>query len=181
MKRPVSARHAIDVFSKRRKSSISNALFERRALNSIQNQTNIRMAKNTEKKDSRFSSFLDEIKGHISEGAQALSKMSAELIEEVKEKAEELYEAGSEKFEQASGVIESYIDRYKNDMEIKSLQKEKIDLNAKLGDVLYHEFKKNGRISKRFLTTKKMSALFSGIEQVDKKILQKGKELDKKK
>jgi hypothetical protein len=138
------------------------------------------MAKNTKKKDSRFSTFFEEIKEHISEGAQALSQMSAELIEEVKEKAEELYEAGSEKFEQASGVIQSYIDRYKNDMEIKSLNKEKIQLNSKLGDVLFHEYKKNGTISKRFLTTKKMSALISSIETIDKKILQKGKELDKK-
>jgi len=138
------------------------------------------MTKNTNKKDSGLGTFLEGIKEHISEGAQALSKMSTELIEELKERAEELYEAGSDKFEQASGVVQSYIDRYKNDIEIKSLNKEKTKLHAKLGDVLFHEIKKNGTISKRFLTTRKMSTILSSIEKIDKKILQKGKELDNK-
>ncbi len=138
------------------------------------------MAKNSRKKDSRIGSFFDGLKENISEGAEALNKMSAELISEVKEKAEELYEAGSEKFVQASGVVQGYIDQYKNDQEIKALNKEKEALHAKLGDVVYHEFKKNGTITKRFMTTKKMTGLLTGIEEVDKKILKKGRALDKK-
>ncbi|MBR9999499.1 MAG: hypothetical protein KFF73_11030 [Cyclobacteriaceae bacterium] len=138
------------------------------------------MAKNTPKKDSRLTTFFEDIKENITEGAQTIGKISSELIEEVKEKAEELYEAGSEKYEQASGVVHGYIDRYKNDIEIKSLNKDKNDLLTRFGSILYHEFKKNGTISKRFLTTKKMSALTSEIETIDKKILKKGQSLDKK-
>jgi hypothetical protein len=135
----------------------------------------------TEKKRSKLSDFLDEVKENVTEGAQALSKISAEIFEEVKEKAEELYEAGYDKFEQASGIVQDYINKYQSNREIKNLTEEKMKLFINLGDKLYHEFKKNGTISKRYLTTKKMDALFSDIESVDKKILQIGKELDKSK
>jgi hypothetical protein len=138
------------------------------------------MAKESEEKKSKFSAFFKEFKENISESAQALNKMSYELIEEVKERAEELYEAGSEKFEQASGVVQSYVDRYKSDQEIRSLTKEKDELLANLGDLIYHEFKKNGTIAKRFMTTQKMTVLLESIESIDKKILKIGKELDKK-
>jgi len=134
-----------------------------------------------EKETKRLSAIFDDIKIYVSEGAKALSEMSAELFEEVKEKAEELYEAGYEKFEQASGVVQDYIDKYQSNKEIKALTEEKMTLYISLGDKLFHEFKKNDRISKRFLSTNKMSTLFSKIESVDKKILQIGKELDKNK
>jgi hypothetical protein len=107
--------------------------------------------------------------------------MSAELFEEAKEKAEELYEAGYEKFEQASGVIQDYIDKYQSNKEIKILADEKMKLYVILGNKLFHEYKKNGRISKRYLTTKKMNELFLKIELIDKEILHIGKELDKTK
>jgi hypothetical protein len=138
------------------------------------------MAKNTPKKDSRLSTFFEEIKENISEGAHTIGKVSSEFIEEVKEKAEELYEAGSEKYEQASGTVQGYIDQYKNDREIKTLNKDKNDLFTTFGSLLYHEFKKNGTISKRFLTTKKISSITSEIEMIDKKIMKKGRSLDKK-
>lgn len=137
--------------------------------------------KKKEKKTIKFSEFFEEIKENVSEGAQALSKISAELFEEIKEKAEELYEAGYEKFEQASGVVQDYIDRYQSNREIMHLTQEKMKLYVDLGDKLYHEFKKNGGISKRYLTTKKMMAIFEKIESIDKKILKIGKELDKNK
>jgi len=134
-----------------------------------------------EKEIKSLSAIFDDIKIYVSEGAKALSEMSAELFEEVKEKAEELYEAGYEKFTQASGVVQDYINKYQSNQEIKSLTEEKMKLFINLGDKLFHEYKKNDRISKRFLSTNKMSTLFSKIESVDKRILQIGKELDKKK
>ena len=139
------------------------------------------MAKNTPKKDYRLSTIFEDIKENISEGAQTIGKKTSDLLEDIKEKAEELYEAGSEKYEQAAGTVQGYIDQYQNDREIKSLQKEKTVLYTRFGDILYHEFKKNGTISKRFLTTKKMSELTGEIESIDKKILKKGRSLDKKK
>jgi hypothetical protein len=139
------------------------------------------MAKNTPKKDYRLSTIFEDIKENISEGAQTIGKKTSDLLEDIKEKAEELYEAGSEKYEQAAGTVQGYIDQYQNDREIKSLQKEKTILYTRFGDILYHEFKKNGTISKRFLTTKKMSELTGEIESIDKKILKQGRSLDKKK
>ncbi len=133
------------------------------------------------KKTKSLSTIFNDIKTYVSEGTKSLGEMSAELFEEVKDKAEELYEAGYEKFVQASGVVQDYIDRYQSNKEIKDLSEEKIMLLANLGDKLFHEYKKNDRISKRFLSTKKMNTLFSNIESVDKKILQLGRELDKNK
>lgn len=132
-------------------------------------------------KTSRFSSFFGEFKENISEGAKALKDISSDLFEDAKDKAEDLYGRGSEKFEQASGVVESYVDRFKNEKDIKRLSVEKGELTSILGDSIYHEFMKNGTIAKRFLTTKKMAELFASIESVDKEILKLGRELDKQK
>jgi hypothetical protein len=140
------------------------------------------MAKSKSKKEfKRFGEFFEGVKEYVSEGAKALSDMSAELFEEAKEKAEDLYEAGYEKFEQASGVIQNYMDKYKSNREINILADEKMKLYVVLGNKLFHEYKKNGRISKRYLTTKKMNELFTKIELIDKEILHIGKELDKTK
>ena len=131
-------------------------------------------------KTSKFSAFFKEFKENVSEGAKALANISTDLLEDAKEKAEDLYGKGAEKFEQASGVVENYVDRYKGEKEIKLLTKEKDELNAILGGSIYHEFKKSGTISKRFLTTKKSEELFASIESVDKRILKLGKELDRR-
>ncbi len=140
------------------------------------------MAKSKSNKEiKRFSEFFEDVKEYVSEGAKALSEMSAELYEEAKEKAEELYEAGYEKFEQASGVIQDYMDKYQSNREIKTLADKKMKLYVVLGNKLFHEYKKNGRISKRYLTTNKMNELFTKIELIDKEILHIGKELDKTK
>lgn len=137
------------------------------------------MKNNSEK--SNFTSFFKDFKENLSEGAQALSKISLDIIDDVKDKAEELYETGSEKFEQASGVVHSYIDKYKGEEQIRELSNEKEELNAALGESIFHEFKKNGVISKRFLTTKKMIGVFDSIGRVDKEILRLGKQIDKAK
>ena len=50
-----------------------------------------------------------------------------------------------------------------------------------LGDAVFHEFKKNSAISKRFISTRKMTTLFDQIEKVDRQILKIGKNLDRKK
>lgn len=131
-------------------------------------------------KSFRFSAFFKDVKENVSDGAKALANISADIFEDVKDKAEELYGKGAEKFEQASGVVESYVDHYKGEKEMKQLTKEKDELNAILGSSIYHEFKKNGTVSKRFLTTKKSDDLISSIESIDKRILQLGKELDRK-
>lgn len=143
--------------------------------------TNKEASRKEETKTSRFSSFFGEFKENLSEGAKALKNISSDLFDDVKDKAEDLYGKGSDKFEQASGVVESYVDRFKNEKEIKLLTKEKIELTSILGDTVYHEFKKNGTVSKRFLTTKKSEELFASIEAVDKQILKLGRELDKQK
>ena len=138
------------------------------------------MTKNKENNESRFSSFFQEFKENVTEGAKALGNMSADIFEDVKEKAEDVYETGSDKFDQAAGVVHSYVDQYKGEKEIKELSQERNELNGILGDMVFHEFKKTGSITKRFLTTKKSSELLNSIEKVDLKILQLGKALDKK-
>ena len=129
---------------------------------------------------SKFKELFSDFKENISEGAKALGEMSAELLEEAKEKAEDLYEAGHEKFEQASGVVHDYVDRYKGNREIEKLTEQKAVLTSRFGDAVFHEFKKRGTVAKQFLTTKKMSVLITEIERIDKEILRIGKELDKK-
>jgi hypothetical protein len=62
---------------------------------------------------------------------------------------------------------------------MKQLIREKEELTSILGDAVFHEFKKNGTVSKRFLTTKKSQELISSIEEIDKQILKLGKELEK--
>ncbi|SNS53127.1 hypothetical protein SAMN05421640_0546 [Ekhidna lutea] len=128
---------------------------------------------------SKISTFFKGVKENLSEGARVLATISTEVFEEAKEKAEELYEKGSDKFEQASGVVESYVEKFQGEKEIKQLSKEKEELCSILGDAVYHEFRKNGTVSKRFLTTKKSEKLILSIKEVDKRILRIGKQLDK--
>jgi len=132
-------------------------------------------------KKERLNSFLKEFRKNLAEGAQTLGNISVDIYGDMKEKAEDLHERGSEKFEQASGVIHDYIDKYKGEQEIKNLIKKKNDLNAKVGAVVFREFKKNGTLSKSFLNTKKMISLFTNIENVDRDILRFGRELELKK
>ena len=133
----------------------------------------------TGKKGSKFVSIFSDLKDNVSEGAKALGNMSVELFEEAKEKAEDFYESGSEKFEQASGVVQNYVTQYKDERQMKKLTSEKNELNSLLGDAIFHEFKKNGTIAKRFMSTKKITDLVGQIGKVDKNILKIGKELDK--
>jgi|GEM_PF-6599113 len=139
--------------------------------------------KHKEKKDykenkERMSKILKEFRKDLAKGANTLGHISADLFEDVKEKAEHLYEKSSEKFEQASGVIQNYIEKYKGEEEIKTLSQRKKELSASFGDEVFNEFKKNGAISKRFLATIRMTALFHNIEKVDKDILRIGKDLE---
>jgi hypothetical protein len=135
--------------------------------------------KSQETVTSKISSFFKEFKENVTEGAKTLASLSSEVFEDAKEKAEEWYEIGSEKFEHASGVVQSYVDRFKSEKAMKQLIREKEELTSILGDAVFHEFKKNGTVSKRFLTTKKSQELISSIEEIDKQILKLGKELEK--
>ena len=137
------------------------------------------MKKQTKKKGSVFSNFLHEFKDNIAEGAKIVSSKTHEWFDEAKEKADELYELGAEKYEQASTVVHNYADKYKGKKEIKELSLGKSELYTAFGDCVFHEFKKNGTIAKRFLTTKKTSSIIKQIENIDKQILRIGKELDK--
>ncbi len=132
----------------------------------------------TKSSKSKIDILWNDFRDNLSEGAKVFSQMSTEFLEEIKEKAEDLYEAGSEKFEQSAAVVHNYIDEYKGNKEISQLTREKEALNVILGDTVFHEFKKNGTVSKRFLTTKKMMNLFDQIELVDRQILKIGRNLD---
>jgi len=136
---------------------------------------------NLDKAKSKLKDWMTDIRENVSEGARAFSEMSSDLLEETKVRAEELYEFGAEKFEQASAAVYDYSERFKNNQEMRRLTKEKNELTARFGDMVFHEFKKNGSVSKRFLTTKKMEAITAEISDLDKQIIKIGKELDKKK
>ena len=137
------------------------------------------MKKQSKSKESSFNNFLKEFKDNIAEGAKSIGEKTHEWFEEAKDKADDLYEMGSEKYEQASTVVLNYTEKYKGEKEVKELSVKKTVQLTLLGDHIFHEFKKNNAISKRFLSTKKMNAVMHEIELIDKRILKIGKELDK--
>jgi cell division septum initiation protein DivIVA len=124
--------------------------------------------------------IFDNIKEEVSEGAATLGEESSKIYQQVKVKAKELFDSGSEAVDHVSDRVREYIEKYQNEQKIKELEFQKKTLNAQLGDQVFHEFQKNGTVSKRYMTTNKMTELLNSITQTEKEIEELGKELDAK-
>ena len=125
-------------------------------------------------------SIFDSIKEDVIEGSQTVKEESSKIFEQAKNTAKELYESGADAVDDVSDKVREYVEKYQNQQKMKEAVHLKKTLNAQFGDEVFHEFQKNGTVSKRYMTTNKMTQLLNSIETAEKEIEAIGKELDAK-
>ncbi|MEM6643654.1 MAG: hypothetical protein AAF616_11800 [Bacteroidota bacterium] len=123
-------------------------------------------------------SIFDNIKEDVIEGSQTVREESSKIFEKVKVTAKEIYDSGVDTIDDVSDKVRDYVEKYQNQQKMKEAVHLKKTLNAQLGDRIYHEFQKNGTISKRYMTTNKMTQLLASIEKAEEEINKIGEELD---
>ena len=123
-------------------------------------------------------SIFDSIKEDVVEGSQTVKEESGKIFEQVKKTAKELFDSGVETVDDVSDRVREYVEKYQTQQKMKEAVHLKKTLNAQLGDQLFHEFQKNGTISKRYMTTKKMTELLDSIKKAEEEIEKIGRELD---
>ncbi|MEM0939755.1 MAG: hypothetical protein AAF600_21435 [Bacteroidota bacterium] len=130
------------------------------------------------KKKISVKSIFDNIKEDVVEGSQTVKEESSKIFEQVKKTAKELYESGVDAVDDVSEKVREYVDKYQNQQKMKEAIHLKKTLNAQLGDLIFHEFQKNESITKRYMTTNKMTELLDSIKKAEEQIEEIGKELD---
>ncbi|MEM8937824.1 MAG: hypothetical protein AAGC64_00590 [Bacteroidota bacterium] len=130
------------------------------------------------KKKISVKSIFDNIKEDVVEGSQTVKEESSKIFEQVKKTAKELYESGVDAVDDVSEKVREYVDKYQNQQKMKEAIHLKKTLNAQLGDLIFHEFQKNKSITKRYMTTNKMTELLDSIKKAEEQIEEIGKELD---
>lgn len=130
------------------------------------------------KKNKSIRSIFENIKEEVSEGSQTVKEESSKIFDQVKKAAKEIYESGVDTMDDVSDKVREYVEKYQNQQKMKEAVHLKKTLNAQLGDQLFHEFRKNGTITKRYMTTNKMTQLLNSIEKAEEEIKEIGKELD---
>lgn len=130
------------------------------------------------KKNISIRSIFENIKEDVVEGSQAVKEESSKIFQQVKVAAKEIYESGVDTVEDVSDRVREYVEKYQNQQKMKQAVHLKKTLNAQLGDQLFHEFQKNGTLTKRYMTTNKMTQLLNSIQKAEEEIEEIGKELD---
>ncbi len=123
-------------------------------------------------------SIFENIKEEVVEGSHVVKEESSKIFEQVKKAAQEVYESGADVVDDVSDKVREYVEKYQNQQKMKQAVHLKKTLNAQLGDQLFHEFQKNGTITKRYMTTNKMTELLESIKKAEEEIEEIGKELD---
>ena len=123
-------------------------------------------------------SIFENLKEEVVEGSQVVKEESGKIFEQVKKVAQDVFESGSDVVDDVSDKVREYVEKYQNQQKMKQAVHLKKTLNAQLGDQLFHEFQKNGTISKRYMTTKKMTELLESVKKAEEEIEAIGQELD---
>ncbi|MEA1876760.1 MAG: hypothetical protein U9N86_07835 [Bacteroidota bacterium] len=110
--------------------------------------------------------IFDNVKENIVDGSKVIQKESAAVLGKVKEKSSEAYDAGTGAVETITGKVQDYSIQQKLQKEQSKLEQRKEDLLKQFGEITYKEYAKNGVISKRLLTTKKVDALVVEIKAI---------------
>ena len=144
-----------------------------------------------DKKDfdkNKFKKVVKESADNIVEGAREVGEISSDIFakisefydSKVKPGARNLYQSSSDTFEQVVDNIQTTIDKYKNEVEVKNLNSQRNKSAAIFGMRIYQEFMKNGSVTKKFLQSREISALIKEIHQKEVDILKTGEILKQK-
>ena len=122
--------------------------------------------------------LFDEVAENIEEGAKKVGDRAAELADRLKKGLSHAYEAGTKVIDDLSHAAQEYAEKYTAESEIKKLKHEKDQLLGQLGRAFFKHHQAGDASGASFLNNTDTIDQFDQIEQLDKKIIATGKQLD---
>ena len=122
--------------------------------------------------------LFDEVAENIEESAKKVGDKATELAERLKKGLSHAFEAGTKVIDDVSHAAQEYAEKYTAESEIKKLKHEKDQLLGQLGRAFFKHHKAGDASGASFLNNTDTIDQFDQIEQLDKKIIATGKQLD---
>ena len=115
----------------------------------------------------------------ISDFAVKTSETAGKIFEVVKKGLSSAYDTGAKVVDEITQTSQEYIDKYKQNMEMKKLSEKRDKLTAKLGLETFSRIKMKKIIPQKLQEDKELFDLVTEIEMLNKEIVKIGKKLEK--
>lgn len=134
---------------------------------------------NEVKKTKMKKSFIADLIENVEQGAKLVSDKTSETYEKVRKGAAEAIDTSSHVVTDLYYSASEYTDQFKDKIEMKKLNSEKEELFADLGKHFYRKYKIENESITKLSRNKKFTSLLKSIQQLDKEIVELGKNLKK--
>jgi hypothetical protein len=129
----------------------------------------------------RATAEIEKEKGFLGDVGEKATELTDMIVDKLKKGLSQVYEAGAKVVDELSQAAQEYVEKYKTESEIKKLKGEKDELMAQLGQSIFKHHLAGGGFAESFFNEKVMIDQFNQIEMLDKKIIEIGRQLDKRK
>lgn len=130
-------------------------------------------------------SLLSEAAEHIEGGARVVGEkataVAETLISKIKEGVSSAYRSGARLVDELAQSAQGYMDKFKNEAEMKKLRGQRDELATQLGRSFFNQYRAAGSVTKDILKSEEIAGLISRIEQLDEEIISLGKRLQSQK
>jgi hypothetical protein len=110
--------------------------------------------------------------------AEKTSEVTGPVIDKVKDSVSGVAELGKKVLDEISQTAQDYIEKYRHKADMKKIGEERKALTIKLGSHIYVRYKVRNFSPENLFQDQEILGLINDIEQKDKEIIEKGKELD---
>jgi hypothetical protein len=124
---------------------------------------------------------IEKAKGILGEVGEKATELTDVIVDKLRKGLSQAYEAGAKVVDELSQAAQEYVEKYKTESEIKKLKGEKDELITQLGQSILRQHLAGDRFAESFFSKKEMIDQFNQIETLDMKIIETGRQLDRKK
>ncbi len=128
---------------------------------------------------------LTETVDNIEEGVRVVSEKTAEitgkLFQQMKDGVSKAYSSSSKLLSELTHTAQNYADKYKTDLEIKKINKERELMVTRLGKEIHQHFLLKGTVSNAWFDEPDMVAFIRKIKKSEAEMIHIGNKLDKTK
>lgn len=89
------------------------------------------------------------------------------------------YEAGVKVVDEIAHTAQEYGEKYKHNMEVRKLTKERDKISAELGLITFNKFSKMNMAFEKIVEEREVINLIEQVEKIGKEIVRIGKELER--
>jgi hypothetical protein len=122
------------------------------------------------------------VREKVSEVASSITEKTSEvtgpLIDKVKDSVSDIAELSKKVLDEISQTAQEYVEKYRHKAEMKKIGEERKELTIKLGTLIYIRYKVRNIGPENLFQDQEILRLMKDIEEKDKEIIKKGKELD---